>query len=287
MGWDRLPAFVWGGLVTTRAQNARRRRRYKKRGPAVGPGFGGAGREWWPEDIAASSAYPSVETGGGGGTKQHGCTNSSSASVSPDALPFPHTQPPAVPSFAAACQGAFAEPPAVGLAAVAPAPLPEDALTPDAWVPRDARLLRLTGRHPFNCEPPPQDLEACGPITTPGLHFVRNHGPVPRREWGGHTVTVAGVVDVPTELTMDELTAMPARTLTVTMACAGNRRKEQNMHRKSQVRWRVGGWVESVLFFSPPTLTLPPTHSLSNRASTGAPPVSPPPSGRASCCATC
>lgn len=143
------------------------------------------------------------------------------------------TQP--VPSFAATAQGAPAEPPATGLAAVAPAPLPEDAPTPDAWVPRDARLLRLTGRHPFNCEPPPDALEACGGITTPGLHFVRNHGAVPRREWGEHTVTVAGVVDAPTELTMDQIVAMPARTLTVTMACAGNRRKEQNMHRKSQV----------------------------------------------------
>lgn len=148
-------------------------------------------------------------------------------------VPSSYLQP--VPSFAATAQGAPAEPPATGLAAVAPAPLPEDAPTPDAWVPRDARLLRLTGRHPFNCEPPPAALEACGGITTPGLHFVRNHGAVPRREWGEHTVTVAGVVDAPTELTMDQIVAMPARTLTVTMACAGNRRKEQNMHRKSQV----------------------------------------------------
>jgi nitrate reductase (NAD(P)H) len=33
---------------------------------------------------------------------------------------------------------------------------------------------------------------------------------------------------------MDQIVALPARTLTVTMVCAGNRRKEQNMHKKSQ-----------------------------------------------------
>lgn len=26
--------------------------------------------------------------------------------------------------------------------------------TPDNWVRRDPRILRLTGRHPLNCEPP-------------------------------------------------------------------------------------------------------------------------------------
>jgi hypothetical protein len=29
-----------------------------------------------------------------------------------------------------------------------------DVATPDSWVVRDGRLVRLTGRHPFNCEPP-------------------------------------------------------------------------------------------------------------------------------------
>ena len=41
---------------------------------------------------------------------------------------------------------------------------------------------------------------------------------------------------------MDQIVALPARTLTVTMACAGNRRKEQNMHRKSQgFNWGAAG----------------------------------------------
>ena len=150
-------------------------------------------------------------------------------------MSFPLSLQPAVPSFQAASLGAPPEPPAAGIAAPAPSPLPLDEGTPDAWVPRDARLLRLTGRHPLNCEPTLADLAACGHVTAPALHFVRNHGAVPRREWGSHTVAVAGVVDVPLTLTMGDLVAMPARTVTVTMACAGNRRKEQNMHRKSQV----------------------------------------------------
>ena len=41
---------------------------------------------------------------------------------------------------------------------------------------------------------------------------------------------------------MDQIVALPARTLTVTMACAGNRRKEQNMHKKSQgFNWGAAG----------------------------------------------
>ena len=170
--------------------------------------------------------------------------------------------------------GAPSEPAAAGVAAPAPEPLQADAGTKDAWVPRDARMLRLTGRHPFNSEAPLDDLMASGFVTKTALHFVRNHGAVPRREWSTHTVTVdvgvgaelnasaaaavaaaaaAGSGDnnagasasasaasssasppPPLVLSMDQIVALPARTLTVTMACAGNRRKEQNMHKKSQ-----------------------------------------------------
>lgn len=34
----------------------------------------------------------------------------------------------------------------------------KDAGTPDGWIIRDERLVRLTGRWPFNCEPPLPDL---------------------------------------------------------------------------------------------------------------------------------
>jgi len=54
-----------------------------------------------------------------------------------------------------------------------------DKKTPDSHVPRDARLIRLTGVHPFNVEPPLSDLFNEGFLTTPELFYVRNHGAVP------------------------------------------------------------------------------------------------------------
>jgi hypothetical protein len=51
--------------------------------------------------------------------------------------------------------------------------------TPDSHVPRDPRLIRLTGVHPFNVEPPLTELFNEGFLTSPELFYVRNHGPVP------------------------------------------------------------------------------------------------------------
>ena len=54
-----------------------------------------------------------------------------------------------------------------------------DKNTPDCHVPRDPRLIRLTGVHPFNVEAPLSDLFNEGFLTSPELFYVRNHGPVP------------------------------------------------------------------------------------------------------------
>jgi nitrate reductase (NAD(P)H) len=54
-----------------------------------------------------------------------------------------------------------------------------DKPTPDAHVPRDPRLIRLTGVHPFNCEGPLSELYNEGFLTSPDLFYVRNHGAVP------------------------------------------------------------------------------------------------------------
>jgi nitrate reductase (NAD(P)H) len=54
-----------------------------------------------------------------------------------------------------------------------------DQKTPDAHVPRDPRLIRLTGVHPFNVEAPLTDLFNEGFLTSPELFYVRNHGAVP------------------------------------------------------------------------------------------------------------
>lgn len=58
--------------------------------------------------------------------------------------------------------------------------LQEDKNTPDWHVPRDARLVRLTGNHPFNAEAPLSELFTEGFLTSPELFYVRNHGAVPQ-----------------------------------------------------------------------------------------------------------
>jgi nitrate reductase (NAD(P)H) len=109
-----------------------------------------------------------------------------------------------------------------------------DAGCPDEWIPRDGRLVRLTGRHPFNVEPPLSVLEATRFITPPALHYVRNHGACPQLQWETHTVTVGGnCIANPVTYNMEQIVSFPVRELPVTLVCAGNRRKEQNMVRQT------------------------------------------------------
>ena len=149
---------------------------------------------------------------------------------------------PSIPSFAAAHQGAPPEPPAPPSLGPARAPASADVGTPDDWVPRDERLIRLTGRHPLNCEPHLSDLLAAGFITPVALHFVRNHGATPRRAWDTHTLTVDGLVATPSTYSMDALVSLrPRRELAITFCCAGNRRKEQNLAAQTRgFSWGAG-----------------------------------------------
>ncbi|WOL20056.1 hypothetical protein Cni_G28858 [Canna indica] len=111
---------------------------------------------------------------------------------------------------------------------------PRDDGTSDNWIERNSSLIRLTGKHPFNSEPPLARLMHHGFITPVPLHYVRNHGAVPRADWASWTVEVTGMVKRPVRLTMDELVRdFPAIEIPVTLACAGNRRKEQNMVRQT------------------------------------------------------
>lgn len=110
-----------------------------------------------------------------------------------------------------------------------------DAKSPDDWIPRDGRLVRLTGKHPFNVEPPLSVLKEHGFLTPPHLHYVRNHGACPRLSWESHTVSVSKSSDTARVVyTMDQIASLtPARELPVTLVCAGNRRKEQNLLRQT------------------------------------------------------
>ena len=122
-----------------------------------------------------------------------------------------------------------------------------DVGTPDDWVPRHPDMVRLTGRHPFNVEPPLPKLMEEGFITSAALHYVRNHGAVPKIKWEEHKLSVSGCVDSPTTFTMDDLLAMPARELPVTLVCAGNRRKEENLVAQTiGFNWGAAGLGTSV-----------------------------------------
>ena len=119
--------------------------------------------------------------------------------------------------------------------------------TPDDWVKRHPTMVRLTGRHPFNCEPPLPELMSHGFITPATLHYVRNHSAVPHCEWETHTLRVGGMVEKPMTFTMDQLAAMPAREIPVTLVCAGNRRKEENLVKQTiGFNWGAAGVSTSV-----------------------------------------
>ncbi|OAQ99488.1 hypothetical protein LLEC1_08026, partial [Akanthomyces lecanii] len=124
--------------------------------------------------------------------------------------------------------------------------LAEDLKTPDHRVNRDPRLIRLTGVHPFNVEPPLTELYDEGFLTSENLHYVRNHGSVPHctddesLDW---TFAVDGLVEKPFTITVrDLIETCDQFTYPVTLVCAGNRRKEQNVVRKSKgFSWGAAG----------------------------------------------
>lgn len=76
-----------------------------------------------------------------------------------------------------------------------------------------------------------------GFLTPAHLHFVRNHGAVPQideeklRTW---TIRVHGLVEREFTFSLQDLKeTFEVVTLPITLVCAGNRRKEQNVVRKS------------------------------------------------------
>lgn len=127
-----------------------------------------------------------------------------------------------------------------------------DLKTPDNYVPRDPRLIRLTGVHPFNVEAPLAELFKEGFLTTPELFYVRNHGPVPQvrdediPDW---TLTIDGLVENPLTISLRDLMSdFDQKTYPITLVCAGNRRKEQNVVRKTKgFSWGAAG-VSTAIF---------------------------------------
>ncbi|KAF9608459.1 hypothetical protein IFM89_009825 [Coptis chinensis] len=125
---------------------------------------------------------------------------------------------------------------------------PKDEGTADNWIERNPSLIRLTGKHPFNCEPPLNRLMHHGFITPVPLHYVRNHGPVPKGKWKEWKVEVCGLVKRPMKISMEQLVnEFTSHEFPVTLVCAGNRRKEQNMVKKTiGFNWGAAGVSTSV-----------------------------------------
>eukprot|EP00439_Symbiodinium_sp_Y106_P063839 s4047_g9.t3 len=110
-----------------------------------------------------------------------------------------------------------------------------DANTPDKCICRHPAMQRNTGMHPFNAEPPMQKLQDAGWITPASLLVVRQHGAVPQLKWSEHKLKIRGVPQ-PCELSMDQIASGDFGSVVsfpVTFICAGNRRKEQNMTKKT------------------------------------------------------
>ncbi|PGH28123.1 hypothetical protein AJ80_00013 [Polytolypa hystricis UAMH7299] len=115
-----------------------------------------------------------------------------------------------------------------------------DQFSPDNWIPRSSDLIRLTGKHPLNAEPSLTHLLEGGLITPNEIHYVRNHGDVPRLLWEFHEVDIHGGK---MRLSMDNLkNEFEPINIPVLLACDGNRRKELNMIKKSKgFNWGAGG----------------------------------------------
>lgn len=114
-----------------------------------------------------------------------------------------------------------------------------DRASPDNWIPRDSNMIRLTGKHPLNCEYPLSDLYETGLITPNRLHYVRNHGPVPHLLWETHELDIE---NGKCKFSMDDLVnKFDSVNIAVALACDGNRRKELNMVKRSKgFNWGAG-----------------------------------------------
>jgi DMSO/TMAO reductase YedYZ molybdopterin-dependent catalytic subunit len=82
------------------------------------------------------------------------------------------------------------------------------------------RDLIVLSEEPLNAET--KLNERTRAITPAGSHYVRTHFPLPQAP---DRFAVGGAVSRPISIAVDEIRAMPRRTLTVTLECAGNGRR--------------------------------------------------------------
>jgi len=85
-------------------------------------------------------------------------------------------------------------------------------------------LQRISvSENPYNAETPLSTL--LDDITPSDLVYVRNHFDIPKIDTNDWSLTVDNMGKNPISISYDELRKLPAKTLTVTLECAGNGRK--------------------------------------------------------------
>src|SRR5438067_187664 len=82
------------------------------------------------------------------------------------------------------------------------------------------RDLLVLSEEPLNAE---TRLDEKTPAITPaGSHYIRNHFPIPT---GPRSIVIGGARSTPASISFDEIRALPARSMVVTLECAGNGRR--------------------------------------------------------------
>ena len=103
--------------------------------------------------------------------------------------------------------------------------------------PRAFAGLIVRDREPENLEFPFSTLHS--ELTPNEQFFVRSHFPVPRIDLKDWKLKVEGRLERPVELTHEQLTQMPQRTVTMAMECAGNSRIFLSP-KVSGLQWELG-----------------------------------------------
>src|ERR1051325_10891829 len=97
--------------------------------------------------------------------------------------------------------------------------LTDSNLGEDVWI-EERKMITPAG--PENSETPLASIR--GWVTPNRLFFVRNHFSEPTLDRAGYRLRVSGRVERPLELSWEELTALPERSVFATVECAGNGR---------------------------------------------------------------
>ena len=92
---------------------------------------------------------------------------------------------------------------------------------------KDASLeLSTVTELPYNAETPLSAL--LDEVTDSELVYIRNHFEVPKIEAANWSLQVGGSVESPQALSLSDIKALPAKTLRMTLECAGNGRVSMN-----------------------------------------------------------